>query len=423
MYTKKMNALRLFLTGTILIGLGIFILNTGIFTLQAMFYIFGIAFLVVGISNILRLFIKKIIGKDTAIHISTALINIAVGIVILLYPQMQISLFGIICGLYALLIGAIRLLNYYILRRNVVTGRLKDLLLGILYIGLGGFLLFSPYLYVDVVLNIIAVYFILYGGTYYNDWISEIIPNTKKDYLKRKIRITMPVFIEFMIPKFVLDEINQFLTPSDEKEIDAIPDFEEIKSDEEPDIEVFVHTSSKGFGMMGHVDICFEGKVISYGNYDTHSQRLFELIGDGVLFFANREEYIPFVIKDSEKTLISFGIKLDEVQKEQVRKRMEEIKANIYKWIPPFYVGRNDYYASRLNYHVPTEFYKFKKGKFKTFFVLGTNCVLLADQIVGSAGIDILKMNGIITPGTYYEYLNKEFGSKNMLVISKQIYN
>ena len=32
-------------------------------------------------------------------------------------------------------------------------------------------------------------------------------------------------------------------------------------------------------------------------------------------------------------------------------------------------------------------------------------------------------MNGVITPGTYYEYLNREFQKKNSMVISRKIYN
>ena len=31
------------------------------------------------------------------------------------------------------------------------------------------------------------------------------------------------------------------------------------------------------------------------------------------------------------------------------------------------------------------------KGPFKTYFALNTNCVLLADTIVGQAGIDLVK--------------------------------
>ena len=423
LYTKKADALRLFLTGIALIGLGIFILNTGLFTLQAMFYIFGIAFSIVGVSNILRLILYKIRGKDSALALSTAFLNIGLGILILNFQTMQISLFGIICGLYALLQCAIRALNYYILKKNNVKDRIKDLFLSIFYLGLGIFLLFSPYLHINVVLNIIAVYFILYGLTYCNDGLKEVIPVHHQDKLKRKIRITLPVFIDFLIPKFVLDEINEFLTPSEDYTEHNVERIEENKSDEKPDMEVFVHMSSKGFGVVGHVDICYEGVVMSYGNYDYHSQRFFEMIGDGVLFFANREKYIPFVIEDSSKTLVSFGLKLTKEQKQEAKRKLDELIEDLYKWVPPFYVGINDFYASRLDFHVPTQFYKFKKGKFKTYFVLGSNCVKLADQIVGGAGIDVLKMNGIITPGTYYEYLNKRFSSKDMLVISKKIYN
>jgi len=32
-------------------------------------------------------------------------------------------------------------------------------------------------------------------------------------------------------------------------------------------------------------------------------------------------------------------------------------------------------------------------------------------------------MNGLITPGAYYEYLNREFRKKNSMVVSRTIYN
>jgi hypothetical protein len=68
-------------------------------------------------------------------------------------------------------------------------------------------------------------------------------------------------------------------------------------------------------------------------------------------------------------------------------------------------------------------FFKLKKGKYKTYFVIGNNCCYLADEIVGSFGMDILSLNGIITPGTYYDHLNRLFNQKNSNVISKEIYN
>ena len=181
--------------------------------------------------------------------------------------------------------------------------------------------------------------------------------------------------------------------------------------------------SKKGAGIVGHADLIINDEVMSYGNYDGSSWRLHESVGDGVIFFAKKDGYIPFVIKDSEKTLFAFGLKLNEQQKTRVINRINEIKNNLYEWKPPVYSESNPPYAARLNHAVNTKFYKVKKGEFKTYFVLGTNCVKLVDSIVGKAGIDILEISGIITPGVYYEYLDKEFAKPNTIVISKKIYN
>ena len=54
---------------------------------------------------------------------------------------------------------------------------------------------------------------------------------------------------------------------------------------------------------------------------------------------------------------------------------------------------------------------------------MGRNCSHLIDEIVGSSGMDILSINGIITPGTYYDYLYKKLRGKNSNVISMSIYN
>ena len=59
----------------------------------------------------------------------------------------------------------------------------------------------------------------------------------------------------------------------------------------------------------------------------------------------------------------------------------------------------------------------------KTYFVLGTNCGTLVDKILRSSGIDVLNPNGIITPGTYYDFLEREYMKKGSRVVSKKIYN
>lgn len=68
-------------------------------------------------------------------------------------------------------------------------------------------------------------------------------------------------------------------------------------------------------------------------------------------------------------------------------------------------------------------FLNFHQENIKPYFVLGTNCCYLADDIVGKSGSDILSLNGIITPGTYYDYLEKELYRKKGIVVTKNIYN
>ena len=64
----------------------------------------------------------------------------------------------------------------------------------------------------------------------------------------------------------------------------------------------------------------------------------------------------------------------------------------------------------------------FVDGRFKTYFALGSNCVLLADSIIGRLGTDVLSMRGLITPGTYLDYLDKEYHKKGSMVITRQFY-
>lgn len=54
------------------------------------------------------------------------------------------------------------------------------------------------------------------------------------------------------------------------------------------------------------------GTVISYGNYDKASERLFGGIGDGVLFKADFDKYINFCVYHDLQMVFDFGIKLSE---------------------------------------------------------------------------------------------------------------
>lgn len=422
MKTKPINSIQQMITGLAICILGIVILNAAMLTLSTFFYVFGIVFIVMGLSKLFTFISHKIRGLEKVDSFLRICIDFAIGILIIVFPDMPISIFGIVCAFYALLNAAIHFVNAYIKSKNHVRDQYKELAVGTVYFIFGIFLLFSPAMYVSVVVNVIAVFFILYGFGMLQSGVRLALSIQRKNDLKRKIRITLPTFVEFMIPSYVLGQINKFLQPIQVDQPSKLS-FEERKSDEDVDVEVLVHMSEKGFGRVGHVDIAYKNMVLSYGNYDPSSWRMFELIGDGVLFTANKKEYIPFVIEDSAKTLVGFGLKLSEMQLQAMSELVDCVMENTIKWIPPFYVGVNDFYASRLSFHVPTNFFKVRSGRFRTFFVVGDNCVRFVDRLLGAAGIDLIKLYGIITPGSYYDYLNAEFANPDGIVVSKRIYS
>ncbi|MBE6059308.1 MAG: hypothetical protein E7215_03920 [Clostridium sulfidigenes] len=56
-------------------------------------------------------------------------------------------------------------------------------------------------------------------------------------------------------------------------------------------MEVFIHVTLDGVGAVGHVDLCYNRQVISYGNYDDRSFRLLG-IASRVFNYFKEEKYV-----------------------------------------------------------------------------------------------------------------------------------
>lgn len=392
--------------------------------------LFLLTILIIGTFQFIEYFFHKHKGTDGKITFTKCFFNLFFCLVLSCFPKIPMSILPILFALYLILNGIIKLMTYIILRYENTNGRLLELFQALIYLVIGVPLLISPLKKLSVMLTVMGVYILLLGINFIFDFINTIIPRKVKRKLQRRIKITLPVLFQAIIPYQVLNEINYFIN---KEEYNKKIVYEEKNQDIKPDLEVFVHSSMNGFNRLGHVDICFKDQVYSYGNYDDSSKRLFDMIGDGVLFVTDKEHYIPFCIKHSHKTIFGFGLKLNDRQIKNIDNYIDRIFTNIYEWNSPIQedmiskkkINKDDYtdYASCLYKSTKAKFYKFETGKFKKYFVLGINCCLLADSIIGKSGSDILKMNGIITPGTYYEYLNREFKKKNSMVISKNIYN
>lgn len=106
----------------------------------------------------------------------------------------------------------------------------------------------------------------------------------------------------------------------------------------------------------------------------------------------------------------------------------------IYPWETPLQqLRKNDPNAkgedvcdwgSKLWNCTGADFYKFKSGRLKTYFVVTSNCVMLADRIIRKACSDnIINTTSVLTPGAYYDYLEHLLAMTNSPVFCRTLYN
>mgnify|MGYP004603541811 FL=1 len=160
-------------------------------------------------------------------------------------------------------------------------------LLGCIYLAIAIPIILSPLGKIDNFLICLVIYAIFLGLYFIWDALIQIIPINTKNKFKRKIKITLPKIIEAIIPYRVMIDINRNLEVKEQNYS------YHNTSDKTVNLNILIHTSNRGFNRMGHIDIYFDNKVISYGCYDEGSRYVGELFGDGVLFLAkSKKEYI-----------------------------------------------------------------------------------------------------------------------------------
>lgn len=393
-------------------------------------YFFVIGIFLLGIFSIYRIFFTKLNNKDKKKHYMRCFLYLLFGMVLVLIPTVPIAFLSMIFAFYMILYGIAKFFNFIVLIISKANGWLFQILQVFIYLGIGIPLLISPVKNVDTMFIIVGVYTLFLGLTFLLDFIFGLIPKRAKSKMKRRFRVTLPVLLEAIIPYFVLKEIHYYLN----RDIYDVPIvYTEKKDDRKPDIEIFVHVAPSSNNRFGHVDVCMDSNVISYGSYDMSSGKYYSVVGNGIIFLVDREKYVDYCTNYSNKTLFCFGLVLNKEQKKKVKEQIDSIMERVDTYVTCYekdlekgIVKKTEEYKdypSKLKSLTGAKFYKVNSGTFKTFFLLGINCCKLASYIVGKGGCDLFKMSGIISPGSYYGYLNREFYKKNSIVISKTIYN
>lgn len=406
----------LFINGLICFFIGLLLWYFGNSATEVLLMHLGTFICFVGVFKLLRCLSKNFRTKK---EILLAISYIIFSVILNHNVNIASLIIIVFITIYQLFLGIVCLYNFYLQKKDGVKVTKIFFIRGLIHI----FLSLSTFINIEdyktlAVYNRIGLYLILLGIMYIIDSLSRFEKYNIKNN-KRKIRIRLPVIFSALFTTYSLRKDN-------EKGENYSKEFLEKKAKgaegKNADLEVWVHTAERGASIPGHVDISYRGKTYSYGHYDEDSHELFGSKGDGVLYIVDTEKYGEWIQnKHNYKGVYRYGISLTPKQRITVEYKISEIMSNTYEYEFTTPTQKKSYLGI-LSADIPTKIYKFHRTRFKTYFVLTTNCVLLADTIVGDTGFDIVSVAGISSPGSYKLYLDKEYEKIYSNVITKTLY-
>ena len=413
MFKKTIKASYLLFSSILSFLIPILMLNykDDFFTLIILIFSIGLL-----IKSIVSLFISNDRKKIT--------IELVFSLILLFIDRSVIFILAFIFGIYYFLLSIVDLINLTIYLKNNISGSLKLIVSFVFNLTFSMLLFFNYDDSFNLILLITGIYFVIVGVDFFINFLLEVIPVKFLDKFKSKIKLPVPEFLTAFIPQMLIKLVNEELAIND---LDEKYNYKKKDSD----LQIIIHLAKSGSAKMGHVEVAFEGYVYSYGNYDMHSRSLFDSIGDGVILIVDKDKYIDYCIEKRGRYLIEFGISLTEKQKNIVRKNIDNlINCNTIDYYSDAQLasqGKLDSdefrdMSSEIYMYAGGKFKKIIKGKYKKFFVVRSNCAMVVNSILKSIGESVLSVNGIITPGSYYEYLNRKFRLKKSNVVSRKIY-
>lgn len=426
MLKKNIDTYGLLLFSIICTVLGFLTIFNGKLILRYNIYLLAVIIALYTLFDFAKIFFDKNNNKSIMQGIIKVVFDYTFAMIIIYNTDLILAGITIIFGFYILVHSILHLINFILYRINNIKGALKLLLYFIVTFVLAVILIFSPNRNIFYGELIIGLYFIFLGIAKLDDFIIEITPTKISNKLKSHIQIQLPILFAMFIPKQLISLINENLEIREEPE-----EFDVKKMEKIPDIEVIVHLATSGSASFGHVEVCYQNKIYSFGNYDRHSRYLFDAIGDGVICIADRNKYIDYVLTKKNRYLVVFGIKLTDKEKIIIEKRIDKlINENTTDYYPDLELYEQGIIPKADFNDMSSDIYRLANGKFKKitsgknkkFFVLKTNCVMVANTILNGIEGNLIAINGIISPGSYYDYLNNAFLRKNSKVITRKVY-
>jgi len=345
-------------------------------------------------------------------HLWNAGFLLIINVLLWRIPEMRVAMIPFVYGLWAMISAISKAMIYYVYRVDDVRPRLWPLIDAVISTGFAFVLLFDPVPSMLRLLYVAGVYLLYVGLFQILSGIQLVTYGVLGKKINGLFRLPLPNFVAMLYPQRVLTQLQNL-------GVDINTTFIPLESNQ---LEILFHMKGKRSDNLGHLDMIYQNKVYSYGAHDPDHRYLNNSIGDGVLIVSDPQPYLDFCIKDENKRMIGFVYNMDETQQIQFEKRLKALMDRTMAWTPEFHDRNPKPYVQRLSDATQASFYKFRQGYLKTYFAFGTNCVELVDHFIKDQNIGLFRLNGIITPGAYFDFLNTAYQLPNDKITQRRLY-
>lgn len=424
------------LAGLLVIGAGMFLILRPKTSLTDLVVLFAVVLLVIAFMNLMAvLYKKKVRGQGEVLE---AVVNLGFAMAFFILRFKVVRWIPDIFAGWIVLNSIIRFVSAVTYFKDGAPNYGAYFVNGVITLAAGVLMLVNNRLNAIGFGLVAGIYVLWYGFTMIFDTFNEESTQQKMSAaarkMKRKLRFAIPPIIGGLLPRRLLKEYDAKVASED---ANAYLHEQNVSLPEKAEglapfnVEILVHLSKKFMESFGHVDLILGDEAVAYGNFDSHSYRLFGIISDGVLFKCNRERYLQQSVFHDDKVLIAFKVAFEVEELLQIKKNFDTMRENMVQWycdtqlMEQGLLPRKDYddIADQIYKGNDATFYKFKKGTLKTYFAVDTNCVKVADSLFENTNFDKPAIPGIVTPGAYYQFLMRELEKPDTKVYERHVYS
>lgn len=423
----RTTALHLFLQSLLSIALGIVVIVDHDIFLDSVTKLLLLYLVVMIGMNLVHIGVCLIKRLKQASQSVFSLLACAGAIALIVYTDALTAMISVVIAWWALMLAANSLIGFMQNRHEKSTTPLRYLISTLLHLAFGIWFLVRVELQLSIGMKVIGIYLISMGVTLFLDGLSQAVPTKLKNHLKNRTHMAPPAFISGWMPLAVFNYVNEFFKQNEDEEH---PPKKITKQDLTARVEVFVHGANSFKGTAGHVDLCIDGTVVCYGSYDKDDLRYYGTIGAGVMYeVPSKVDYLDYCRYIKEEVVVGFELALSDEEVARMKQRLSELKQRTEPWQCKAQIAKargedvSQYQQlpCRLSQKTETYFFKFTSGIYKRYWILGTNCVRFADELLRASGMKTV-LAGIIVPGTYFTFLNHEFSKADSAVVSRTVY-